>query len=294
MASAAGIPDDRPKFYATDGALVVHPMFAVAPEWALLIANRSLPDGMTVLEAKRGIHVGHDVTLRRSILVGELVTLHASITAVGRRSAGAAQETTFAAVDTAGEVVWETHFSSLFLGVEYEGSLAGASTGSSVPRDSSRGVAAIATCASEVCMVDAHVDSECARIWDPIHTDVVAARAAGLTAPILHGTAMLARAVSGVVDLAGCRWPTCAGSRVDSAQWCRSHPPSRSVYSPSMGAHWVSTCCNRMAAEPSPTASSSFVPRLLGEAAPLLGSVNGVLAVVGSTRFHGCRTPVRE
>jgi len=47
----------------------------------------------------------------------------------------------------------------------------------------------------------AHVYSECARIWNPIHTDLAVARAAGLPEPILHGTATLALAVSEVLRL---------------------------------------------------------------------------------------------
>jgi len=49
------------------------------------------------------------------------------------------------------------------------------------------------------------VYSECARIWNPIHTDVAVARAAGLPDPILHGSATLALAVSQVIrrDLDG-------------------------------------------------------------------------------------------
>jgi acyl dehydratase len=42
----------------------------------------------------------------------------------------------------------------------------------------------------------AHVYTECARIWNPIHTDVAYARAAGLPGIILHGTATLALSVS--------------------------------------------------------------------------------------------------
>jgi acyl dehydratase len=45
----------------------------------------------------------------------------------------------------------------------------------------------------------AHVYTECARIWNPIHTDVAVARAAGLPDIILHGTATLALAVSRIV-----------------------------------------------------------------------------------------------
>jgi acyl dehydratase len=46
----------------------------------------------------------------------------------------------------------------------------------------------------------AHVYTECARIWNPIHTDAAVAARAGLPAIILHGTATLALAVSRVVD----------------------------------------------------------------------------------------------
>jgi acyl dehydratase len=51
----------------------------------------------------------------------------------------------------------------------------------------------------------AHVYTECARIYNPIHTDAALAHAAGLPAIILHGTATLALAVSRVVarDLGG-------------------------------------------------------------------------------------------
>jgi acyl dehydratase len=45
----------------------------------------------------------------------------------------------------------------------------------------------------------AHVYTECARIWNPIHTDVAHARAAGLPGIILHGTATLALSVSRVL-----------------------------------------------------------------------------------------------
>jgi acyl dehydratase len=45
----------------------------------------------------------------------------------------------------------------------------------------------------------AHVYTECARIWNPVHTDAAVAAAAGLPAIILHGTATLAMAVSRVV-----------------------------------------------------------------------------------------------
>ena len=46
----------------------------------------------------------------------------------------------------------------------------------------------------------AHTYTECAHIWNPIHTDRAVALAAGLPDIILHGTATLALAVSGIIN----------------------------------------------------------------------------------------------
>ena len=45
----------------------------------------------------------------------------------------------------------------------------------------------------------AHVYTECAHIWNPIHTDATVAAGAGLPAIMLHGTATLALAVSKII-----------------------------------------------------------------------------------------------
>jgi acyl dehydratase len=49
----------------------------------------------------------------------------------------------------------------------------------------------------------AHIYTECARIWNPIHTDIAIATKAGLPGLILHGTATLAMAVSRIIETAG-------------------------------------------------------------------------------------------
>lgn len=233
MAYAAGVPDERPELYDTAGSLTVHPMLAVAVEWQLLMAHRAGGSGLTPDEVRRGIHVGHDLVLGRPLRADEQLRVEARTVAVGRRRAGATQTMLFSATDAAGATVWRTKNTSLFLGVELFGeageesldwpsdalsaSATGqpvAPTGQPVAEASERtrpvepaappataGAEPLAVRTSFVRTIDAHVYSECARIWNPIHTDVVAARRAGLAAPILHGTATLARAVSIVSDL---------------------------------------------------------------------------------------------
>ena len=97
-------------------------------------------------------------------------------------------------------------FTSVFRGVDLDGDPAAIDVGwTELPVSQAIDQQAIATRPSHVRPIDAHVYTEYARIWNPIHTDLAVARAAGLPAPIFHGTATLARAVSVCTDIAGMR-----------------------------------------------------------------------------------------
>jgi len=211
MAYAAGVPDDRPELYATDdtrrpGGVVVHPLLPVAAEWQLITSMRATGTGLDPSETRRGIHVGHDLVLAAPIVAGTEVHLSARTVAVGRRRAGATQTVEFTATSE-GSVLWRTRMTSLYLGVELAGDpVADDTPWPDAPAAAPAGAADVAAVSSEtspVRTVDAHVYSECARIWNPIHTDVVAAHLAGLRSPILHGTATLARSVSIASRLTG-------------------------------------------------------------------------------------------
>lgn len=199
MAYAAGVPDQRPELYdtVTPGAPAVHPLFPVAVEWQLVVAQRSEGTGLTPDEVRRGIHIAHDLVIERPLAAGVGLAVEAQTIAVGRRRAGATQTVLFTARDESGAVVWRTQNTWLFLGVELLGDPASLDVDwppTSTAAATDAGPTAVVR--SQVRLIDAHVYSECARIWNPIHTDVAVARAAGLEQPILHGTATLARAVS--------------------------------------------------------------------------------------------------
>ncbi len=203
MSYAAGVPDERSELYDTSRELVVHPLFPVAPEWELLTAPRASRGAMSADEARRGIHLAHDLVLERTVQAGERIHLSAQVVGVGRRPAGATQDVLLVATASDGEVVWRTVFTSLFLGVDLIGEPVSMKTGwTASPLDPAPTTTPLAARRSFIRPIDAHVYSECARIWNPIHTDVTAARRSGLAAPILHGTATLARAVSIVAELA--------------------------------------------------------------------------------------------
>ncbi len=130
-------------------------------------------------------------------------------------------------VDASGEPVSTTDYGSVYRGVTVDGPDSVAGPGPDHSSDSHGSPAAAPRRATprqvslqplgEITVSPqlAHVYTECARIWNPIHTDVAVARAEGLPDIILHGTATLALAVSRIVaercggDPAAVRRVTC-------------------------------------------------------------------------------------
>lgn len=208
MAYAAALGDTVPDFVDTarpDGILA-HPLFPVCYEWplALDLRAKTLSDDIAV----RGVHATHDLTIHRRPRTGDRLSTTAAITAVEARSPGAYVAMRFETVDAAGQPVTTTDYGSLYLGVGCERhphpdplppreresdplSPLGRGQFEGQPPAWSANVAVPANLA--------HVYTECARIWNPIHTDRAVALAAGLPDIILHGTATLALAVSAVL-----------------------------------------------------------------------------------------------
>ena len=203
MAYAAAVGATTSPYLDTTrpGGVAVHPVFPVALEWPGLTAMRARPEMRSLSrdEAARGVHTSHDTTWHRPLGPGRVVT-RATVVGVERRSAGTAYTTRHETFDRTGAPVVTSVMTSVFLGVELDGP--GHPAGPSAPRlptgwlpDVTRSVAVSAGAA--------HVYSECARIWNPIHTDPTVAAAAGLPAIILHGTATLAMGVGAVVEELG-------------------------------------------------------------------------------------------
>jgi acyl dehydratase len=200
MAYAAGVGEQDPGYFDTTAAEgpVAHPLMAVAYEWpaALALRARTIPEALGPL----GVHASHHLTIHRPPRAGDRLTITAEVLAVRRRRAGALVVTRFEAGDTAGRPVTTTIHGTLYRGVAptaEAGDLPDALPLEPGPPPWEARLAVPATAG--------HVYTECARIWNPIHTDLAMARAAGLPAPILHGTATLALAISSVVrrDLDG-------------------------------------------------------------------------------------------
>ena len=174
----------------------VHPLFPVCYEWPVSDAIRALP----ALQPIAGllVHAQHDLVIHRPLNAGETVRCSVRIVAAEPRSPGAFVIYRFETTDAAGAPITTTDFGALYRGVQLDRA-AGEVVRDPQPLDAKlERVAEIPIAATA-----AHVYTECARIWNPIHTDVAYARAAGLPDIILHGTATLAYSISALMK----RWP---------------------------------------------------------------------------------------
>jgi acyl dehydratase len=167
-----------------------HPLFAVCYEWP---ATRRLREraGLAPLDA-RLVHAQHDLTIHRTPAAEKLRVSGKVVAAIQRRP-GVLVVFRFTAQGENGERVTTTDFSALYRDVTLDGGERTIASLEDPPRHERKleGLGEIPVAATA-----AHVYTECARIFNPIHTDVAYARAAGLPDIILHGTATLALSVS--------------------------------------------------------------------------------------------------
>lgn len=204
MAYSAALGVDDPRYYDTlapEGPMA-HPLFSVCYEWPALLALRS--KAVRESWALLGVHSTHHVIIHRLPSAADRLLTRAQIIVVRPSRTGTLVVARLSTVDRNGRPVTTTDYGSVYRGITTEREarvpvepLARPSPPASTE---TRWTAAV-----PVGPRAAHIYSECARIWNPIHTDIAVARSAGLTAPILHGSATLALALSELItqDLGG-------------------------------------------------------------------------------------------
>jgi acyl dehydratase len=201
MAYAASLGDYLPCYLDTrrPGGIVAHPMFSVCLEWPASGSIRhKARASLSQDEAVRGVHATHHTIVHRLVHPPEHLVTTAELIGVERRKPGAYEVAKFTTVDDKGTPVATTYYGSLYREVEVRGPDRPAETPTlptltqpALPRNEIR---------VPISAGAAHVYTECARIWNPIHTDTAIAAKAGLPGLILHGTAMLAMAVSRIIE----------------------------------------------------------------------------------------------
>ena len=201
MAYAAGIDDTAACYLDTRRlqGIIAHPLFPVCFEWPAALAIRAKSRGsLAQAEASRGVHATQHMILHRPVRPPMRLTTIATLIGMEARKPGAYEVTKFETVDDKGTPVCTTYSGSIYRQVEIRGAERPADT-PKPPALAKLPVKPRFEIKVAIPAGAAHVYTECARIWNPVHTDAAVAAAAGLPAIILHGTATLAMAVSRIV-----------------------------------------------------------------------------------------------
>jgi acyl dehydratase len=195
LAYAAAIADENA--VCTDDAhpgFIAHPAFCVTPEWRLVIENRARGMGLTPDETLRGVHAGQNTEFHAPIRPGIEIRITGEVLDVRGTRAGALVRTRLAIGDAvSGESLSSTLTTALYRGVAVEGAGSEVSPVDDVT-DRWQPAPDWKSVTVPLDRLFAHRYSECADIWNPIHTERRVARAAGLPDIIVHGTALWALA----------------------------------------------------------------------------------------------------
>ena len=196
LAYAAGIGDTGDAVFddARNGGVAAPPSYCVSLEWPVVSRGRgSELLGGEPHELRRGVHASQDSHFHRPIRPGDSLTTRGRYVGIRSTRAGVLLTTRLDTVDQAGRPVATSWSRSIFRGVAADGPNAETEPLPEPPRLS---LAGNGRSRSEIFVPREmpHVYTECARIWNPIHTEREVALAAGLPDIILHGTATWALA----------------------------------------------------------------------------------------------------
>lgn len=198
VAYAAAIGDTRPELFDLEhpGGIVAHPVFPACLEWPL-VSDGAPGVELTAATLNRGLHVVQTSTIHRPVAPGAAVTTSSRLVVAEQRSSAVHLATEFATSDQDGRCASVTRTHMLYPGVVLEGGDLSLAARIRPEEPSSRDLDPVGGFATSA--VNAVIYTECARIWNPIHTDPRVAKSAGLSAPVLHGTETLARAISTIM-----------------------------------------------------------------------------------------------
>jgi acyl dehydratase len=190
-------------FGELDDGLVPGP-FCVCLEWEPVGSDaRAERCGLNASERLRNVHVSQDSTFHRPIRPGMRVTTTSRIVYGRQTSAGAFLLTRLENREAeSGDLLVTSWSGAMLRGVPFDGPL-----DARMPADAPSLPEGVTPSPDAVTIPTArslpHIYSECARIWNPIHTERAVALAAGLPDIILHGTITWALAGAAAVGGVG-------------------------------------------------------------------------------------------
>ena len=213
MAFSAALGEHQTAYFDTSRTegIVSHPLFPICLEWPVALESRERlkQHGLSAEELDRGVHAWHDMRIGRPVQPNEPLQTSSTVVHIRNSEKGAHVTTCFDTTDTQDFLVARTlsgmFLRNVFVTDEVVGSVGSPGTYAlmdlpEMPKAPDILVQGVGDKEEIVIGSNlAHVYTECARIYNPIHTVLSVALNAGLPDIILHGSATLALAISSIV-----------------------------------------------------------------------------------------------
>lgn len=210
MAYAASIKDTNPLYFddLRDDGLIAHPFIAFSFQWN----TRFLPQlKANPRAAPFNVHAATHLRLHRAFKQGDLITSQGKVISMEQIKPGVKQVTRYNMTDAEGDLVAELDMIGIIRQAKIEGEsfiLEKTSLPPSRETDSQEAGSQEADYREEVLWEKiihitadaAQIYTECAQIYNPIHTERAVAKAAGLPDIILHGSATQAISATEIIN----------------------------------------------------------------------------------------------
>ena len=198
-AFAAGVGDFNPVYFddTRPGGLVAHPGLIFSIQWS----SRHMPDqSVSLANARRGVHAWVDARFERPLREGDVITSQGETISVRQVRSGVLSTQRFTMRDSLGRIVVEFDSGGVVRGAVTSGPDREQSGLPPLPEPGDAPEKPVWSSEVLVSPGAPHVYTECADIWNPIHTERRVALAAGLPDIILHGTATLTLALRELIN----------------------------------------------------------------------------------------------
>lgn len=199
MAYAAAVNDANAAYFddLAPGGVNVHPGIAFALQWP----SRFRPDQeANPRAAPYGVHASTDLTIHRPFRTGEAVTTQGRTIQMRQTRPGVYNVDRYRMTASNGELIAELYYNGITRGATLAGPAAIVDEEPVWPEVSAPAGTAIWREDVPVALHAAQQYTECAQIYNPIHTEPSVAKAAGLPGIILHGSATKAMSLSVVIN----------------------------------------------------------------------------------------------